>query len=123
MDKVPGSAHLNFTIGGLIVAGGAMGFFRRGSTMSLVAGLGFGGIMIGSGVLISKGECYDGHRVGAAASGVLTAAMGQRFLASGKFMPSGLVATIGAVGLAYNVQKAIEWKPDPKQAQAESKKG
>ena len=29
----------------------------------------------------------------------------------GKFMPAGIVATLGAVGLAYNVNKAIEWAP------------
>lgn len=51
MSKVPGSAHLNLTLGGLTMAGGAMGYFRtKGSSkMSLLAGMAFGGALMGSG--------------------------------------------------------------------------
>ena len=31
----PGSAHLNFSLGGLVALGGAMGYMKKGSTMSL----------------------------------------------------------------------------------------
>jgi uncharacterized membrane protein (UPF0136 family) len=37
--KIPGSAHLNLGLGGLVVAGGAAGFLRKGSRGSLVAGV------------------------------------------------------------------------------------
>ncbi|KAG7351779.1 transmembrane protein [Nitzschia inconspicua] len=108
----PGSAHLNFTLGGLVAVGGAVGYFKKGSVPSLVAGLTFGGLLIGSGVLITQGESYKGHVLASGVTGLMTLAMGQRFLASGKFMPAGMVATLGAAGLAYNAKKAIEWMPE-----------
>jgi uncharacterized membrane protein (UPF0136 family) len=108
----PGSAHLNFSLGGLVAVGGAVGYFKKGSVPSLVAGLAFGGLLIGSGVMISKGESYQGHVLASGVTGVMTLAMAQRFLSTGKFMPAGMVATVGAVGLAYNVKKALEWMPE-----------
>jgi uncharacterized membrane protein (UPF0136 family) len=104
-----GSAHLNFTLGGLVGIGGAIGYLKKGSTPSLVAGLTFGSLLIGSGVLISKNEAFTGHALASATTGIMTAAMAQRFLKTNKFMPAGLIASVGAVGFAYNVKKAIEW--------------
>lgn len=89
-----------------------MGYAKKGSLPSLLAGLTFGGLLIGSGVLINKGECFQGHAVASGATGLMTIAMAQRFFSTGKFMPAGAVATLGALGLAYNVKKAIEWMPD-----------
>jgi uncharacterized membrane protein (UPF0136 family) len=108
----PGSAHLNLTLGGLAIVGGAMGFVRTGSTPSLVAGWTFGGLLVGSSVMISNGECYEGHVLASGVTGLMTVAMGYRSLSTGKFMPAGMVATLGAAGLAYNVTKAIEWLPE-----------
>ena len=112
MQNSPGSAHLNFTLGGLVLVGGAMGYLRKGSMISLVAGMTFGGLLIGSGVLITNGESFKGHSLAAGCTGLMTVAMGQRFVSTGKFMPAGMVACLGAVGLAYNVKKAIEWMPE-----------
>jgi uncharacterized membrane protein (UPF0136 family) len=112
MDKTPGSAHMNFTLGGIVLLGGAMGYFRKGSTMSLVAGLSLGSLLVGSGVLITQGESYKGHALASSVTGVMTLAMGQRFISTGKFMPAGMVAALGAVGLAYNVKKTMEWMPE-----------
>jgi uncharacterized membrane protein (UPF0136 family) len=78
----PGSAHPVFTLGALTLLGGTVGYVRKGSTASLIAGLGFGGLLIG-----------------------------QRYLKTGKFMPAGLVAVLGAGSCAFNVMKAMEWKP------------
>jgi uncharacterized membrane protein (UPF0136 family) len=108
----PGSAHLNFTLGGLAIAGGAMGFAKKRSMPSLVAGITFGGLLVGSGVLISKNESFKGHALASGATGIVTAAMAKRFFKTQKFMPAGMVATLGAAGFAYNVQKTIEWWPD-----------
>lgn len=107
----PGAAHLNFTMGGLVIAGGAMGYFKRGSKVSLLAGLTFGGLLLGSGVMISGDSQYQGHVLATGTSGIMALAMGQRFLSSKKFMPAGLVATLGAACCAYNLNKAIEWAP------------
>lgn len=89
-----------------------MGYFRKGSAVSLVAGLGFGGLLVGSGVLIAQGESFQGHTLASGATGAMTLAMGSRFLSTGKFMPAGMVATLGAIGCAYNVKKALEWMPE-----------
>jgi uncharacterized membrane protein (UPF0136 family) len=107
----PGAAHLNFTLGGLVVVGGAMGYFKKGSKISLIAGLTFGSLLIGSGVLITQNESFKGHSLAAGCTGIMTVAMANRYVTTGKFMPAGLVASLGAVGLAYNVKKAIEWMP------------
>ncbi len=112
MTTTPGSAHLNFTMGGLVLVGGAVGYMRKGSMISLVAGVTFGGLLIGSGVLITQGESFKGHSLATGCTGLMTVAMGQRFLSTGKFMPAGMVASLGAAGLAYNVKKAIEWMPE-----------
>lgn len=107
----PGSAHLNFSVGGLVAVGGIVGFAKKGSKASLLAGVTFGGLLIGSGIMISGESQYQGHALATATSGIMTIAMGQRFLSTGKFMPAGLVATLGAACCAYNLNKAIEWAP------------
>ena len=92
--------------------GGTVGFLRKNSKASLVAGVVFGSALIGSGVLISQGDhVYEGHLLACGASGIMSLAMGQRFLSSGKFMPAGMVAVLGAVSTAYHIQKALEWAP------------
>ena len=111
MAPPPGSAHLNFTLGGIVGLGGIMGYMKKGSTPSLVAGLTLGSALIGSGVLITKNQSFEGHCLACGATGIMTVAMGSRFYKSGKFMPAGLVASLGVIGLAYNVNKAIEWMP------------
>jgi uncharacterized membrane protein (UPF0136 family) len=107
----PGSAHLNFSLGGVVMLGGAMGYMKKGSTMSLVAGLTFGGLLVGSGILISQGESFKGHALASGVTGTMALAMGQRFISTGKFMPAGMVATLGVAGLAYNAKKTLEWMP------------
>ena len=89
-----------------------MGYARKGSKASLLAGLTFGGILLGSGYMIAKTEnIYEGHLLASGTSGLMAAAMAQRFMSTGKFVPAGLVAIIGAGACAYNIQKAREWAP------------
>lgn len=65
--------------------------------------MGIGSLLLGSGYLIAKTDrVYEGHLLAVATSTVLTAAMGQRFLSTGKFMPAGLLTVIGVVALGYN---------------------
>ena len=89
-----------------------MGYAKKRSVPSLAAGLTFGGLLIGSGILISKNESFQGHALATGVTGVMSAAMVQRYMASRKFMPAGMVATLGAAGFAYNVKKALEWWPE-----------
>jgi uncharacterized membrane protein (UPF0136 family) len=112
MSKIPGSAHLNLTLGGLVMAGGGYGYMKKGSKASLLAGMAFGGMFIGAGYAIAKTDnVYEAHVVATTASGVMALAMGQRYLKSSKFMPSGLVAAMGVAACAYNYTKAVEWAP------------
>ena len=69
-----------------------------------------GGLLIASGVMISGDSQYSGHSLAAGTSGLMVLGMGQRFMKTSKFMPAGLVSMMGAVSLAYHVNKALEWK-------------
>ena len=112
MPTIPGSAHPNLGLGVLTIAGGAFGYARKGSTASLVAGVGLGSLLLTSGYLISTRETpFEGHVLASLTSGVMAVAMGQRYMATGKLMPAGLVAGLGVAALAFNVNKAMEWAP------------
>jgi uncharacterized membrane protein (UPF0136 family) len=107
---IPGSAHANIGLGALVIAGGAYGFAKKGSKISLLAGLTFGGLYLGSAYMIAKTDSiYEAHMLATGASGVMALAMGQRFLSTQKFMPAGLVATLGVAACAYNYTKAAQW--------------
>ena len=112
MSGIPGSAHANISLGGLVIIGGAMGYIKKGSTPSLVAGLTFGSLFLGSAYMIAKTDSqYQAHLLASGTGGVMALGMGQRFLKTGKFMPAGLVAVLGAAACAYNVKKSMEWAP------------
>ena len=120
-DKIPGSAHLNLSVGGLTVVGGLMGYVKKGSQISLIAGLSMGSLLLASGYMIAKTDyIYEAHLLASATSGIMSIAMGHRYIQTMKFMPAGIVATIGTAACAYNVMKAIEWAPS---ASVSSKKG
>jgi uncharacterized membrane protein (UPF0136 family) len=121
-DKIPGSAHLNLTVGGLTIVGGLIGYMKKGSHMSLIAGISMGSLLLTSGYMIAKTDyVYEAHILAGATSGIMSIAMGHRYLQTMKFMPAGLVATVGTAACAYNVMKAIEWAPSS--ASFSSKKG
>ena len=89
-----------------------MGYLKKGSKISLIAGLGIGSLFLGSGYLIAKTDrVYEGHLLAASTATLLTAAMGQRLFSTGKFMPAGLLTVLGLVALGYNGNKAMEWVP------------
>lgn len=113
MSKIPGSAHLNLSLGGLVLVGGAYGYLKKGSTISLLAGVGVGSLLIGSGYMIAKTDKqYEGHLLATATTGLLALTMGHRYLIVGaKFMPAGMVAILGAASCAYNASKSMEWAP------------
>ena len=105
----PGSAHPAFGLGALTIIGGAVGYMKKGSKASLGAGVVCGSLLIGSGVLISGENQYEGHLLASGTSSLMTLGMGSRFVKSGKFMPAGLVAVLGAVSCAYHAKKTMEW--------------
>mmetsp|Transcript_16420 Transcript_16420/g.23364 ORF Transcript_16420/g.23364 Transcript_16420/m.23364 type:complete len:111 (-) Transcript_16420:263-595(-) len=107
----PGSAHPAFGLGGLVLTGGMVGYMKKGSKASLGAGIVCGSLLIGSGVLISRENQYEGHILASTTSGIMALGMGHRFVKTAKFMPAGIVASIGALSMAYHAKKAIEWAP------------
>ena len=50
--------------------------------------------------------------LGSGVSGLLTYAMGKKFLRSGKFMPAGFIATMGAAAFVYNLIEATMRKKE-----------
>lgn len=106
----PGAAHPCFGLGGLLILGGTFGYVKKGSLPSLGAGLVTGSLLIGSGILISGEHQFEGHSLAAGTSSVLAVGMGHRFVKTGKVMPAGVIAALGAVSAAFHVKKALEWK-------------
>lgn len=105
----PRGVVLNSGVGGLVAAGGLMGFIKAGSKASLIAGSTFGGLMLGASYLIAKGKT-TGNKLGAFVASLLTYTMGKKFLKSGKFMPAGLIATMAVVAVVYNSIEAFSSK-------------
>jgi uncharacterized membrane protein (UPF0136 family) len=83
----------------LLVAGGAMGA-RKGSRASLLAALAVAAAHAEAAT--TKAVC--GRVLAARTELLLAAIMGLRYLISGKFMPSGLVAILSFVMYRYNMK-------------------
>lgn len=73
-------------VGGLVAAGGAMGYAKARSVPSLVAGVTCGALY-GLSTLWMEPYQIGGNLAAVVISIVLAVAMGRRFLASGKVMP------------------------------------
>ena len=97
----PRGMVLNSALGSLVFAGGLMGFIKAGSKASLIAGSMFGSLMMISSWLISKKK-QVGNAVGGIVSTMLTYVMGKKFRKSGKFIPSGLIASMSIITVTYN---------------------
>ena len=109
---IPGSAHANLGLGGLVMVGGAVGYFKKGSVPSLAAGLGCGSLLLASGYMIAKTDHqYEAHLLAAGTGGIMALGMAQRYMKTSKFMPAGLVAILGAAACGYNVKKSLDWAP------------
>ncbi|XP_021892996.1 protein FATTY ACID EXPORT 6-like [Carica papaya] len=92
-----------FTIpyGLILIAGGIIGYVKRGSTSSLAGGAGSGLLLILAGYLSLKAfekkkNSYFALVLETVCAAALTAVMGQRYIQTSKIMPAGIVA-----GLRY----------------------
>lgn len=110
MSVVPA---MSYVYGALLIVGGAIGA-SKGSTASLVAGGGSGLAVLVSEAVLAGGLAAAGSGARTvvevaqlALAGMLTYVMGNRFAASGKFMPAGMVAALSAaLAVAYAARLA-----------------
>jgi len=88
--------YLGYTFGAVVAAGGAMGYVKKRSVPSLMAGLVFGGLAMAGAYHASVNP--ESPTVGAGVSGLLAGVMGTRAAKSGKIMPAGVIALL-ALGM------------------------
>ncbi|PIN12211.1 putative membrane protein [Handroanthus impetiginosus] len=101
-----------FTIpyGLLLVCGGIIGYLKKGSTASLAGGLGAGLLLILAGYLSlqafhKRRNSYFALILETAIAAILTWIMGQRYMATRKIMPAGIVAGISLVMTVFYIYK------------------
>ncbi|XP_047458502.1 transmembrane protein 14A [Mugil cephalus] len=81
---------IGFSYAAIIAFGGFMGYKRKGSVMSLVAGLVFGSFSAYGAYNISNDP--KDIKILLLSSGVLAVVMGTRYKKSGKLMPAGIMS-------------------------------
>ncbi|XP_064101942.1 transmembrane protein 14C-like isoform X2 [Macrobrachium nipponense] len=90
--------YLSYCYAGIIVAGGVIGYVRKGSVPSLGAGLLFGSVLGYGAYQLSENP--SNYYLTLGTSTVLGGMMGMRYLNSGKFMPPGLIALLSLAMVA-----------------------
>ncbi|XP_063346986.1 transmembrane protein 14A isoform X1 [Pelmatolapia mariae] len=80
---------IGFSYAAAVAFGGFMGYKRKGSVMSLMAGLVFGGLSAFGAYNITSDP--KDIKVSLLSSGVLAVIMGMRYKNSGKLMPAGIM--------------------------------
>ncbi|XP_020777141.1 transmembrane protein 14A [Boleophthalmus pectinirostris] len=81
---------IGFAYAAAIAFGGFMGYKRKGSVMSLMAGLVFGGLSAYGAFNLSNDP--KDIKILLVSSGLLSIVMGMRYKKSGKLMPAGIMA-------------------------------
>ncbi|XP_041865455.1 transmembrane protein 14A [Melanotaenia boesemani] len=81
---------IGFGYAAAIVFGGFLGYKRKASVMSLMAGLVFGGLSAYGAFKISNDP--KDIQVSLITSGLLSVIMGMRYKKSGKLMPAGIIS-------------------------------
>eukprot|EP00095_Tigriopus_kingsejongensis_P003547 snap_masked-scaffold106_size358372-processed-gene-2.19 protein:Tk03547 transcript:snap_masked-scaffold106_size358372-processed-gene-2.19-mRNA-1 annotation:"hypothetical protein BRAFLDRAFT_123564" len=87
-----------------VTGGGVMGYIKRGSLMSGMAGLICGGLLGLGAYQTSKNP--QNFYLSLVVATLITGVMGSRFFNSGKIMPAGLVAVLS---LAMVARYALRW--------------
>uniref|UniRef100_A0A8C6NYV5 Transmembrane protein 14A n=1 Tax=Nothobranchius furzeri TaxID=105023 RepID=A0A8C6NYV5_NOTFU len=98
---------IGFGYAAAIFFGGFLGYKRRGSVMSLIAGFVFGGLSALGAYNISNDP--KNILVSLIASGVLSVIMGMRYKKSGKLMPAGIISGLRNLLMA-GIRLILPWK-------------
>jgi len=91
-----------FVFGGLTIIGGIMGFVKKGSMASVIAG-GLSGILLVIAALWLKEKPQHGLILGAVVSLALAGRFIPAFLKKFEWMPAGLIAVMSVVSLIITV--------------------
>ncbi|XP_043690781.1 protein FATTY ACID EXPORT 5-like [Telopea speciosissima] len=101
-----------FTIpyGLIMVAGGLIGYLKKGSTASLAGGLGTGSLLLLAGYVSLKAfenrrNSYLALILETGCAFTVTFVMGQRYVQTSKIMPAGIVAAISALMAGFYIYK------------------
>ncbi|XP_060942754.1 transmembrane protein 14A isoform X1 [Limanda limanda] len=86
---------IGFCYAAAIALGGFMGYKRKGSVMSLMAGIVFGGLSAYGAYNVSNDP--KDIKVSLIASGLLAVIMGMRYKKSGKLLPAGIMSGLSLV--------------------------
>ena len=87
-----------FVFGGLTIVGGIMGFVKKGSMASLIAG-GLSGILLLIAALWLRDKPQNGLILGAIVSLALAGRFLPAFLKKFDWMPAGFMAVLSVIGL------------------------
>ena len=101
--------------GVIVLCGGLIGFFRKGSLVSLIMGCVFGGLSLAFGFSAYFKYFESKHTTreeygGIVLSFILSILMGYRFYDTGKIMPAGLVAIFSiamTIFFAYRLKNPL----------------
>ncbi len=88
-----------FIFGALTIAGGIVGYVKAGSPASIIAGSISGVLLLVAGYLVGAGKVQPGLILGLVLSLALAGQFLPKFLSTHKFMPAGLMAILGVIGL------------------------
>eukprot|EP00043_Microstomoeca_roanoka_P027079 m.13554 g.13554 ORF g.13554 m.13554 type:complete len:110 (+) comp7316_c0_seq1:154-483(+) len=102
------AAQFNAIIGALIAFGGFMGYMKKKSIPSLVAGMGSGLAYVFTGHLIRSGNVSTGHNLAIVLSLTLGVVMARRAIKAQKLMPAGLVAILATSAFLFNAKRALD---------------
>lgn len=103
--------HPAFTLSGLCAVGGFMGYFRKGSVPSLIAGTAFAALYGYSGYLLKNNQDW-GLEIALASSSVLLLAGATRSFQTSFKAPIPLVLLgLGTLSTAYYLKKYDEFYP------------
>ena len=92
--------------GTLAIVGGIMGYAQAKSKISLMAGCGCGILLLISAILQAQGQAW-GLSLATVTTIALMAAFVMRFIKTRKFMPAGLMLTLGIPALGVMVSQLI----------------
>eukprot|EP01147_Barroeca_monosierra_P000161 gene161-3552_t len=95
-------AQTNAVIGTIVAFGGIMGYLKKKSVPSLIAGSGSGLAYMITAYLIRSGHSTAGYQTAFVLSLALAIVMGRRTAKAKKFMPAGLVAVIATLACVLN---------------------